>query len=313
MQKKFVLGTFLLFLIAASCGPSVIAQPPTAAPVTLPPTWTPTVVTVIPTSTEIPTFTPVPPLPPLSSPTVDPLKSLSERFQDSLFSPNGRWTAYRDPDKLRVVNNEDPLRVWTLPCELFEECSTIYPVKWSRNSQVLYFAPAPESGGAPDNFFQFTALGKISVRRGEWEIVLPDSDHHYDFSFSPDEEYIAYVQSSGVDVDEPSVTLGVFSLEDKKLPQQVFTLDGAYGGNFIWSPFKPRFVFVVYDPEKGSAVGYYDIETGFLKYAVEIDESDILILEWGRDNLVSLEVKDWLTQQRTNRQLNPFTGELTGD
>lgn len=311
-KRKLFPGALLLILISASCGPSVIAQPPTPAPATIPPTWTPTVVTAIPTFTEFPTFTPVPPLPPLSTPTVDPLDALSERFQDSLFSPNGRWTAYRDPDKLRVVNTEDPLRVWTLPCALFDECSTIYPVKWSRNSQVLYFAPAPKAGGAPDNFFQFTALGMISVRRGEWQIVLPDSDRHYEFSFSPDDDYIAYTQSSGVDAEELSMTLGIIAVENKKYDQK-FTLDGAYGGNFIWSPFKPRFVFVVYHPELGSAIGYYDIETDFLKYALEPEESDILLLEWGQDNLVSLEMKDWVTQQRTNRELNPFTGELTGD
>ena len=184
-------------LAAIAAGAGLIAwlflydgsQPqPTAPPATLPPTWTPTVVTAIPTFTEIPTFTPVPPLPPLSTPTIDPLKALSERFQDSLFSPTGRWTAYRDPDKLRVVNNENPLRVWTLPCALFDECSTVYPVKWSRNGLELYFAPAPTTGDAPNGVYLFTALGMINVRSGEWKIVLPDSDRHYDFSFSPDDD-----------------------------------------------------------------------------------------------------------------------------
>ena len=292
----------------------MISQPqPTAPPATLPATWTPTVVTAIPTFTEVPTFTPVPPLPPLSTPTIDPLKALSEQFQDSLFSPNGRWTAYRDPEKLRVVNTEDPLRVWTLPCALFDECSTVYPIKWSRNSQVLYFAPAPTTGGAPNGVYLFTALGMINVRSGEWKIVLPDSDRHYDFSFSPDDDYIAYLQSSGAEAEERSVTLGVIAVENKKYDQK-FTMEGAaYGGNFIWSPFKPRFVFVTINPEEGSAVGYYDIETSFLKIALEAEPRDILLLEWGRDNLVSLETKDWVTQQRTNRELNPFTGELTGD
>jgi dipeptidyl aminopeptidase/acylaminoacyl peptidase len=313
LQKKYISSLFLLIILLPACGPSVAQPQPTAAPLTLPPTWTPTpLATGLPTSTEIPTFTPVPAFTPLSTPTRDPLKALSERFQDSLFSPNGRWTAYRDPDKLRVVNNDDPMRVWTLPCALFDECSTVFPVKWSRNSQILYFAPSPTVGGAPSGISLLSALAMINVRTGKWEIVLPDSDRHYDFAFSPDDDYIAYTQSSGEQADEPSVSMGVLTLENKKVPQQ-FTLDGAYGGNIVWSPFKPRFVFVTYDPEKGSAIVYYDIDTNFIKYALEVGERDIILSEWDQNNLVSLEEKDWVTQLRSYRVLNPFTGELVGD
>jgi hypothetical protein len=243
---------------------------------------------------------------------VDPLEGLRERFQDSLYSPNGRWVAYRDPQKLRVVNTEDKLRVWTLPCEMFEECSTVYPVLWE-DSRTLYFAPAPKSGGAPQGISLVTALARIDVRSGKWELILPDSDRYYDFAFSPDEDYLAYTQSSGVEADESSITAGVLSLADKQEAQQVFTLEGVYAGNIVWSPFKPRFVFVVVDPEKGSGVGYLDVATGFIKYALEIAPRDILLLDWGQDNLVSLEEKDWQTNLRANRSLNPFSGELVGE
>lgn len=314
LRKNFLVGILLIIILSiTSCGPAAVPQPQAnAAPVTLPATWTPTPgATGIPTATEFPTFTPVPPVPPLPSPTFDSFEALHEMFQDSLFSPNGRWTAYRDPDKLRVVSNETT-RVWTLPCELFEECSTVFPVKWSRNSQVLYFAPAPTEGGSPKGIMSLTALAMINVRSGKWEMVLPDSDRHYDFTFSPDDDYLAYTQSTAKDADEPSVTLGIVNLKDKK-EQQQFTLEGTHAGNIIWSPFKPRFVFVAYDPQKGSAVGYYDIETGFLKYALEFETRDIILSEWGQDNLVSLEVRDWGTNSRTYRVLNPFTGELLGD
>lgn len=305
--------TAILFPLLSACGPSLPPPQPTITPIGLPATWTPPpMATGRPTATELPTFTPVPAFTPMGTPTQDPLGALSERFQNSLFSPNGRWTAYRDPDKLRVVNNDDPLRTWTLPCALFKDCSTVYPVKWSRNGQVLYFAPAPTTGGAPNGLALVSALAMISMRTGKWELLLPDSDRQYDFAFSPEEDYLAYTQSSGSQSDEKTITAGVVSMEDTRIRQE-FTLDGVYAGNIIWSPFKPRFVFVTYDPEQGSAVGYYDVETGYHKYALEARPSDILLTDWGPDNLVSLEKKDWDTNQKTYRILNPFTGELIGD
>ncbi|HSJ89053.1 MAG TPA: hypothetical protein VK909_17720 [Anaerolineales bacterium] len=302
----------IAFLLLASCGPRVVSTPATAAPLTLPPTWTPVLPSAIPTVTDYPTFTPVPAFTPLPTPTTNPLEALSERFQDSLFSPSGNWVAYRDPEKLRVVNSEDKTRVWTLPCEMFKECSTVYPVRWT-NGRTLYFGPAPESGSAPEGISMLTALARIDVRTGKWELVLPDSDRHYDFTFSPDQDYIGYTQSSGSEAVEPSASVGILSLGNKQSSQQEFTLEAAYAGNIVWSPFKPRFVFVTVDPEKGSGVGYYDVATNFHKYALEVARRDILISDWGPQNLVSLEFKDWDTQQRSYGVLNPFTGDLIGE
>jgi hypothetical protein len=311
LRKIGFIGILLPILLSA-CVPAA-APPPTVTQIGLPSTWTPPpMATGLPTATEIPTFTPVPAFTPMSTATRDPLSALSERFQDSLFSPNGRWTAYRDPEKLRVVNNDDPLRYWTLPCALFDDCSTVYPVKWARNSQTLYFAPAPKSGGAPDGIPRIGALATISMRTGKWEPLLPELEGQYDFAFSPEDDYLAYTRSGGTDLEDGKVTIGIIPMEDTRQRQE-FKMDGAYAGNIVWSPFKPRFVFVISDPDKGSAVGYYDVETGFHKYALETIPADILISDWGPDNLVSLEKKDWDTKEKTYRILNPFTGELIGD
>ncbi len=172
LRKIFFMGIMLPVLLSA-CGPSAVPLS-TVTPIALPPTWTPPVMaTAMPTASEIPTYTPVPAFTPVSTPTRDPLSVLRERFQDSLFSPNGRWTAYRDPDKLRVVNSDDPLRYWTLPCAMFDDCSTVYPVKWSKNSQTLFFAPAPTSGGGtPDGISLVSALATINMRDGKWAPML---------------------------------------------------------------------------------------------------------------------------------------------
>src|SRR6266496_6613623 len=107
MQKKFFVSALFILLIYVSCGPAATPRPlATSIPLTLPPTWTPTVPTFAPTFTDIPTYTAVPAFTPMSTPTKDPLAVLSERFQDSLFSPTGKWVARRDSKKLLMVSTE---------------------------------------------------------------------------------------------------------------------------------------------------------------------------------------------------------------
>jgi hypothetical protein len=310
MSRKILCISSLLIMLLPACGsPTTNSQPPqTSAPLTLPPTWTPTpAATAIPTFTRIPTFTPVPAFTPLAYPTNDSLGALLERFQESLFPPRGQWAAYREPKGIKVVNGETT-QVWTLPCELFDECSILFPVKWSRNGQILYFAPAPSNSGAPAGIYLFTALAMIDVRSGKWEMLLPDSDRYYDFTFSPDEEYLAYTQSSGDLPGDLSVALGILRLKNKKDQQHM--LDGVFGGNIVWSPFKPRFVFQIQDPESGSSVVYFDIDINTLKYVLRDEQSDLHISSWAENNLVSLQKTDWVTHLKSDWLLNPFTGEL---
>ena len=296
-------------MLVSACGAATGNLQPTQtfAPLTLPPTWTPSSpATAIPTFTEFSTFTPIPAFTPLAYPTNDSLRALLERFQETLISPNGQWIAYRDPKKIRVVNSERR-RTWTLPCELFEECSILFPVKWSRNSQFLYFAPAPSDNSAPAGIYLFTAFAMIDVRSGKWEMLLPDSDHYYDFTFSPDDDYLAYAKSSGNLPGDPSVTLGFISVKNKKGEQ--FTLNEVYGGNIVWSPFKRRFVFQTQD-DNGSSIVYFDMETNVLKYVITDEQSDFLIHSWGENNLVAIQITDRTTHLKSNWELNPFTGEL---
>src|SRR5687767_7307868 len=311
LRKRILPSVFLSIIFLSACGgPTANSQPPqTSVPLTLPPTWTPSpAATGIPTFTQIPTFTPVPAFTPLAYPTNDSLGALLENFQDSLFPPRGQWAAYRDPNGIKVVNAQTT-QEWTLPCKLFDECSGLFPVKWSRNGQILYFAPAPSTNsGAPAGIYLFTALAMINVKSGKWEMLLPDSDRYYDFTFSPDEDYLAYTQSSGDLPGDPSVTLGILRLKNKKGQQH--NLDGVFAGNIVWSPFKPRFVFQTQDPENGSSIAYFDIDTNTLKYVLRDEQSDLYISSWDENNVVSLQKTDWVTHLKSDWLLNPFSGEL---
>jgi len=310
MSRKLLFIASLLISLLPACGsPTVNSQPQqTSAPLTLPPTWTPSpAATAIPTFTQFPTFTPVPAFTLPAYPTHDSHGALLERFQESLFPPRGQWAAYREPNGIKVVNAETT-QVWTLPCELFDECSILFPIKWSRNGQILYFAPAASDSGAPAGIYLFTALAMIEVKSGKWEMLLPDSDRYYDFAFSPDEDYLAYTQSSGDLPGDPSVTLGILRLKNKK--DQQHNLDGVYGGNAVWSPFKPRFIFKIQDPENGSSIVYFDVDTKTLKYILRDEQSDLYISSWDENNMVSLQKTDWVTHLKSDWLLNPFTGEL---
>src|SRR5688500_20400870 len=153
-----------------ACSPMAGKLPVTQTPLplTLPPTWTPTPpASAIPTGTEFPTFTLLAAFTPLAYPTNDAFAALMERSQETLISPNGLWVAYRDPTKIRVVNAEIT-RVWTLPCELFEECKILLPLQWSHNSQFLYFGAVPTESISPAGIHRCRALASIDAREGKW-------------------------------------------------------------------------------------------------------------------------------------------------
>jgi hypothetical protein len=184
-------------------------------------------------------------------------------------------------------------------------------VRWSADGRILYFAPAPVVGGAPSGISLVTALAMIEVKTGKWSIVLPDSDHYYDFTFSPKEDFIAYTQSSGEQAEEPSVTLGIYRIKNHNVRQEQ-TLDEMWAGDIVWSPFKsPRIVFQVRNTETGSSVVFYDLDTNALKYVLRGEQADLDLSTWNdADNTVLLEERDWLTHSRSYWYLNPFTGEF---
>ena len=107
MQKKILFGVLLVITGISACSPSIGNLPATQtpAPLTLPPTWTPTPpASAIATVTEFPTFTPLAAFTPLAYPTNDAFAALLELSQETLISPNGpvSYTHLTLPTILRV-------------------------------------------------------------------------------------------------------------------------------------------------------------------------------------------------------------------
>jgi hypothetical protein len=237
-------------------------------------------------------------------PTQDSISQLLQRFRDTLYSPDSNWIAYRESDEIRVINSQTA-KVWTLPCALFDQCDILFPVQWSEDSQFLYVAAATYGIGAPIGISQFTAVGRIDVKSGEWEKLLPESDNYYDFSVSVDNEYLAYTQST----DNNSVLLSILNLQSRK--EQRFTLEGRHGGNVIWSPFRPRFVFQLQNPGKGTSIVYFDVDENILRYIVRDEQSDLYIYNWDEKNLVHFQKAQWADRTISAWVLDPFANELT--
>lgn len=305
--------SFLLLALLSACGSrtfSVSIEEITETPgsfLSLPPTWTPSP-TAAPqsTPTPFPTFTVVPPLTQVLPLTTDPFEELRSHSGDAFLSPDGQWSADVDSFVMKVVN-QDTDKVWTLPCDLFEECSVVTPVTWSSDSKLLYFAPEPYFD-TPVGIRLYTAVARIDMETGIWEKILGETDRYYDFAVSSDDAYLAYTQPAATFADNHSVILSIRNLKDGG--EEKYTLEGFVGGNIVWSPFAPRFVFQIQDPAAGSSIVYYDVESRLLKYLVQEEQNHFYLSSWGENNLVSLRKIGWSDRALSDWMLNPFTNEI---
>lgn len=316
MKTKTLLSSLIITLLIG-CSTQKNSPPfiPTqeVTPFRLPPTWTPTITfTPRPSATfmDIATFTPVPPIPTLSqyTQTAD-LDNLWENYI-AYPSPNGTWIAYWNVLEIKVADTATD-RVWTLPCELFERCQYIVPIKWSQNGDILFFGASSYLGGIPQNttISSYSTAGKINVRTGKWGRLFPDPTGYFDFSISSDDAYVAYTRSVQLEqADSLSVLLTVLNLKNHQ--EQSYTLGTGFGGNIVWSPFSERFVFQIRDLEAGSSIIYYDVDTDTLRYILKEKKSNFSIQSWQYDNLVFIHETDWEKQNSTFWHLNPFTNEF---
>jgi Tol biopolymer transport system component len=225
-----------------------------------------------------------------------------------LVSPNGDWTAYFDFSEIRIAKGEST--AWTIPCVLFDGCMYIMPTQWSADSKYLYFGASTYMGGVPlgDEFARFSTAGKINVKTGEWDRLFPDPAYYFDFSVSPDGNYIAFLeQISTEQADNRAVLLNVLDLDNRQ--RKTYTTDGTEGGNIVWSPYKPRFVFVTRDLYNGSYIVFFDVETEVLRYIMKKEMDRLSIGAWLENNLVLVYRTKQMGKTPSELYLNPFTGE----
>ncbi len=305
---------FVLVVLLTACGNSseefISQTSPTVTPFTSQPTWTPQPApTRRPAFTEIvfQTFTSVPPL------TVFPnLVTATQRITStnylSLVSPDGDWVAYYNYSEIKVVNSLKN-QTWTLPCELFAGCNYILPLQWSRDSNFLFFGASIFPGETPNSIRRFSSVGVINVNTGKWERLIPDPPYYFDFAISTDARYAAFI--GHVSTEQSADDLLLLTVMDiKKKHKQSYSMAGLIGGNIVWSPYKPRFVFQIQDTDMSSSIVYFDVETGVMRFIIMNEQSDFILSSWLENNLV-LVYRGGLSEQGMSEfYLNPFTNEL---
>ena len=316
VKNKYLVSSLFIILLFGCTTPNnspILTATQGIIPFGLPPTWTPTITsTPRPSATSIvlETFTAVPPMTsiPLYTQTPNPDDLWANYIP--LPSPSEEWIVYFNIREIKVVNAATS-KIWTLPCELFERCQYILPIKWSQNGELLFFGASSYLGGVPQvtTISFFSTAGKINVKTGKWERLFPDPPGYFDFSISSDDTHVAYTQSVKEEQSGSlSVKLTVLNLKNHR--QQSYTLNQGFGGNIVWSPYKNRFIFQIYDSSKGSSIVYYDADINALRYIVQDEKSDFSIQAWLEDNLVLIQETDWKNQDSSLWHLNPFTNEF---
>jgi len=315
VKDKILFVSLLIILLGCSVPQNSPSRLPTQeiTPFKLPPTWTPTTtITPRPSATPftVETFTPVPPITaiPQYTQTANPDDLWANYI--ALPSASGKWTAYFNINEIKVVNAATG-KIWTLPCELFDRCQYILPLKWSQSEELLFFGASSYLAGVPQatTISFYSTAGKINVITGKWERLFPDPEGYFDFSISADDTYVAFTQLVQDELSDPlSVILTILNLKNHQ--QQSYSLGNGVGGNIVWSPYKARFIFQILDVNRGSSIVYYDADVDVLRYIVKEKKVLFSIQSWLEDNLVLIQEKDWQDQNPSLWYLNPFTNEF---
>jgi len=211
------------------------------------------------------------------------------------------------------------LKEWEFACSQIEGCETIfYPKFWSLDGKYLYLN-AGRLLDSPDKILGTSrGLSRLELNTGQLLVVLPaitdDESTMYEFSFSPDGEYLMYTLASySTPIVISVININSGNLINFPLPEQYL---GA--GWISWSPFESKFIFnAVTNKQRGN------LKKAAL-FIVNVDEENIheilvdqehlsLVLEWLGKDIVYLRWYDVVdfNQENQYRFLNIINGNLS--
>jgi hypothetical protein len=235
------------------------------------------------------------------------LSQLLPNCSEVELSPNRTWaTGICNKDETWVVN-VDQQEKWTVSYDEYygkkfdSDKGTIEPYHWSSDNKVLDLAiqPAPffpTIGGAYGSLFYHDGWGlvRLDLANGNLaDILKPNQQYLYSFSFSPDGKSLAYIPQPA----EP-LALNVMDLESKKVKNYMLKPEYNQAGDILWSPNMSKLVLgqAFIDPnEPGSDV----LETKPSIFSVGLidltDNSRQLVIS---DNSLFTRPVKWLDENR---------------
>lgn len=185
-------------------------------------------------------------------------------------SPNGLWAAFfsaRDSGGLKIVS-VDGTKQWEvyyselsgIPCPCGDALAAID--HWSANGKYIYLYPDMRGDGGYDWVWNKQAhLIRLDLFSGYWI----DTQMGNSYSFSPDDQFVAYRSESGVHIHDLSTR------EELVFPVSAEFIDF---GRFVWSPDGSRLIFAAAKED----LNLEEQEAGLTVFLLSLSDSSVISL-----------------------------------
>lgn len=242
-------------------------------------------------------------------------------------SPDGQWLASGcfDGENAHIrIARFDHTKAWDLnfeditgvsPCLSYENSygepicfhGVLYIDHWFKTGRYVFVsADYLIDRGSTFSF----GLYRIDTENGRVSAYLPMGDYTYNYAFSPNDDYYAYVTASD------NYLLHIVSLESGE--NLIFTAPGRYSslGELIWSPDNEKIVFLARgigweeNPKVGFSLDIFNVETEKFLALVLNDARRLKPVKWLSDSSLLLSGKSEDGQSYLDYQLDISNNQM---
>lgn len=201
-------------------------------------------------------------------------------------SPNGEWAVFFNGSSIKIisVNNTEEWEVSFSELSGTQGAGTVSVAHWSKDGKFIYVFPRQDGADGGYEWFwgsKWVKLYRLDLETGAWE----DTKMGYGFSFSPNNQYLAYRSEQGIHIHD-------LITEQEKVIQ----VNYAEYGRFTWSPDSQQIVFVaslneddLENRENGFTALLLDANNQTIKTLFENNTEFLYPVEWVDANHVLFE------------------------
>jgi WD40 repeat protein len=234
------------------------------------------------------------------TPTLTNTPEVKTRMYDESKSPDGEWNAIvsikeieKDQEIILTVSNKSTGQEWVFKEANSNEIATprpyfLYPYifKWSNDNKFLYFSYLWDKNDGCFGYFQPGGFGlkRINLSNGEIDVVREEKATW--MAFSPDEKYLAYIETFDGNVSIYNIEIGVS--QNYPLPNIDSLNMFPHTTDLYWSPDGNSLIYARY-------IGRCDLLSPFL-YVVQLfsdtEEQIVLVNNKEGFSLVEWSIQD---------------------